>query len=167
MNTKGRNEVEVALEFIATAKNQIDKAVKVVQEYITGSAPLNDRWKAYLVIEPSLPEDGCYCNLAEVEKDLGKKPNSMTHYDDFHMDRGVTRRYSEMIEQLRDDLLYDDVSFKKAEKEYCELHIVDHFFQAAEGREWFEENNWKYGNQLPLFREEIMASGDGSNCNDW
>ena len=157
--------IVLVLQELAGINDRVSTLVGEVKEFIKGDAPIEDRWKAYLLIEDRLPESGTMVDCRGAEKDLGKDVSSP--YDDFNMDSGVTKKHSELVEQLLEESVDESDQYRDACNTFAALHGVDYTFQVEGGREYDTEQQWKFGNKLENFRNDIMKTGCGSCCNDW
>jgi len=152
------------------SKSLVTQAVDDLKVFIASdTATIEERWDVYLLIEGDLPScDGF--RLDTFAKDMGKEENRVCYYDDFNMDRGVNKSFSDMIDQHAGDACDESPEYKAELEAFCTLHGVDRYFRTEDhqiGKEWRIEQVRKYGNKFPLFREAIMQSGFGSTQDDW
>ena len=154
---------------LTLSRTLVTQAVEDLKIFIASdTATIEERWDAYLLIEGDLPSCDSF-DLRELEKDLGKNPNSMCYYDDFSMERKQNKLLSELAMEFMEQSCEDNPEYKEVEKQFCEDHSVKYFFQTEDrqiGKEWRAEQIRIYGDKLPLFREAILQSGLGSTQDD-
>ena len=157
----------IAIKGIDTARAEVDRLTKEIQEWIKTDAPLEDRWSAYLAIEPYLSHSGCCFDLDSASEDMGC--GELTYYDDLDMERYQVDNLSTIMERLQDNVLEDvpeyDIEVKAKAKELG----VDYIWRLDDSITvpFLRECRLKHGCKFEKFRNKIMASGYGESKNDW
>jgi hypothetical protein len=134
-----------------------------IKAYVKTDAPIEDRWKAYLLIEPTLPST-CGFDLGGAEDDMGC--GEMGYYDDIGIERYQKINLSDVVEHLQDKVLEDVDEYPVAIAAYCKEHDIDYMWRTEEGKAAEIEMKSRFGNDFLKFREAIMQSGYGATDDD-